>query len=200
MTLWFHLFFPSSFFFFSEAFVKLFLEGGVGGRLREGTCSSVWLHVPVNMHIYILSNKNLSMCSTSLVTREMQVGTASHTLRMAVIKRMNKNKCCWVCMSMDKLELLTLKGNEKWHKNLEDSLVVPQKVKHRVTMLGHFSRVWLCETLWTVSPPKSSVHGILQAGKNPGVGCHTLLQGIFPTQGLNPHLLSLLRQQADSCC
>ena len=92
--------------FFSETFVKLFLEVGVGGRLREGTCSSVWLHVPVNMHIYILSNKNLSMCSTSLVTREMQVGTASHTLRMAVMKRMDKNKCCRVCMSMEKLELL----------------------------------------------------------------------------------------------
>ena len=26
-------------------------------------------------------------------------------------------------------------------------------------------------------------------GKNTGVGCHFLLQGIFPTQGLNPHLL-----------
>ena len=25
-----------------------------------------------------------------------------------------------------------------------------------------------------------------------GVGCHFLLQGIFPTQELNPHLLSLL--------
>ena len=27
------------------------------------------------------------------------------------------------------------------------------------------------------------------AGKNTGVGCHFLLQGIFPTQGLNPGLL-----------
>ena len=29
-------------------------------------------------------------------------------------------------------------------------------------------------------------------GKNTGVGCHALLQGIFPTQGLNPHLLPLI--------
>ena len=36
------------------------------------------------------------------------------------------------------------------------------------------------------SPPGSSVHGILQAA---GVGSHSLLQGIFPTQGSNPHLL-----------
>ena len=33
-------------------------------------------------------------------------------------------------------------------------------------------------------PPGSSVHGILQA-KSTGMGCHALLQGIFPTQGSN---------------
>ena len=37
-------------------------------------------------------------------------------------------------------------------------------------------------------PPGSSVHAIF-SGKNIGVDCHFLLQGIFPTQGLNPHLL-----------
>ena len=30
------------------------------------------------------------------------------------------------------------------------------------------------------------------------MGCHTLLQGIFPTQGSNSHLLCLLQWQADS--
>ena len=38
------------------------------------------------------------------------------------------------------------------------------------------------------SPPGSSVHGDFP-GKNTGVGCHALLQGIFPTQGSNPGLL-----------
>ena len=39
------------------------------------------------------------------------------------------------------------------------------------------------------SPPGSgsSVHGD-SPGKNTGVGCHALLQGIFPTQGSNPGL------------
>ena len=37
------------------------------------------------------------------------------------------------------------------------------------------------------SPPGSSVHGD-SLGKNTGVGCHALLQGIFPIQGLNPGL------------
>ena len=38
------------------------------------------------------------------------------------------------------------------------------------------------------SLPGSSVHGD-SPSKNTGVGCHFFLQGIFPTQGLNPHLL-----------
>ena len=37
------------------------------------------------------------------------------------------------------------------------------------------------------SPPGSSVHGA-SPGKNTGVGCHALLQGIFPNQGSNPGL------------
>ena len=35
-------------------------------------------------------------------------------------------------------------------------------------------------------------------GKNTGVGCHALLQGIFPTQGLKPGLLRFLHWQAGS--
>ena len=34
--------------------------------------------------------------------------------------------------------------------------------------------------------------------KNTGVGCYALFQGIFPTQGSNPHLLRLLHWEADS--
>ena len=35
-------------------------------------------------------------------------------------------------------------------------------------------------------------------GKNTGVGCHSLLQGIFPVEGLNPHLSCLQHRQAGS--
>ena len=47
------------------------------------------------------------------------------------------------------------------------------------------------------SPLGSSVHGIF-SGKNTGVGCHFLLQGIFPTQGWNLCLLHLLHRRVDS--
>ena len=45
-----------------------------------------------------------------------------------------------------------------------------------------------CPTL--CNPVGCSVRRILQAGMLAGVGCHVLLQGIFPTQGLNPGLLN----------
>ena len=58
----------------------------------------------------------------------------------------------------------------------------------------------LCPTLCDSidhSLPGSSVHGDFP-GKNTGVGCHTLLQGIFPTQGSNSCLLDLLHSQVCS--
>ena len=36
------------------------------------------------------------------------------------------------------------------------------------------------------------------SSKNTAVGCHFLLQGIFPIQGQNPHLLCLLHWQVSS--
>ena len=48
------------------------------------------------------------------------------------------------------------------------------------------SCVTLCDPM-DCSPPGSSVHGD-STGKNTGVGCHALLQGILPTQGSNPGL------------
>ena len=51
-------------------------------------------------------------------------------------------------------------------------------------MLSCFSHVQLCVTPWTAAhqtPLRDS------PGKNTGVGCQALLQGIFPTQGANSH-------------
>ena len=55
--------------------------------------------------------------------------------------------------------------------------------------------IQLCLTLYNpmdCSPPCSSVHG---KRKNTGAGCHSLLQGVFLTQGLNlglPHCRQIL--------
>ena len=55
-----------------------------------------------------------------------------------------------------------------------------------VLCLAAQSCLTLCDPM-DCSPPGSSVHGD-SPGKNTGVGCHGLIQGIFPTQGLNPGL------------
>ena len=64
-------------------------------------------------------------------------------------------------------------------------------------------RVCVCQIPSAVSE-SSQPHGLQPArlqrpwdspGKNTGVGCHALLQGIFPTQGSNPSLLCLLHWQ-----
>ena len=52
------------------------------------------------------------------------------------------------------------------------------------------SCVWLCNPMDYI-PPGSSVYGD-SPGKNTGMGCHALLQGIFLTQESNPCLLCLL--------
>ena len=53
----------------------------------------------------------------------------------------------------------------------------------------------LCDPM-DYSPPGSSVHGN-SPGKNTGVGCHALLQWIFPSQGIKPKCPAL---EADSFC
>ena len=69
----------------------------------------------------------------------------------------------------------------------------------RVYVLSRFSRVHVFVTLWTVAlqAPLSLVFSRLlypwySPGKNTGVGCHVLLQGIFLTQGSNLGQLYLL--------
>ena len=50
------------------------------------------------------------------------------------------------------------------------------------------SRAWLFATPWIVACTKL-LHPWDFQGKSTGMGCHFLLQGIFPTQGSNPGLL-----------
>ena len=79
--------------------------------------------------------------------------------------------CTWGCKELDTIECLN--NNNRCAQS-------------RLALLPHTLQParFLCP--WNVP------------GKNNGVGCHFLLQGIFPTQGSNPLLLGLLHRQADS--
>ena len=64
-------------------------------------------------------------------------------------------------------------------------------IHHTVLCLVAQSCLTLCDTM-DGSLPGSPVHED-SPGKNTGVGCHALLQGIFPTQGLKQGLLHCRR-------
>ena len=55
-----------------------------------------------------------------------------------------------------------------------------------------------CPMLWSYWPSPTRLLWPESPGENTGVGCHAFLQGIFPTQGSNPHLLCLLLWQVNS--
>ena len=96
-----------------------------------------------------------------------------------------------------------MKQNGWWSSGLSYYLVYPSPTLQEALLLDRnhliqsyhhlrvfcvcaysLSHIWLCDLL-DCSLPGSSVHGD-SPGKNTAVGCHTLLQGIFPTQGSNP--------------
>ena len=58
------------------------------------------------------------------------------------------------------------------------------------------SRVQLFVTPWTVAHQFLCPRNF--PDKNTGVGCHVLLQGVFPTSRSNPHLLHLQHWKVDS--
>ena len=76
-------------------------------------------------------------------------------------------------------------------------LVAEPTLTHHAWVLSCFSGVRLLYDPMDCSLPNTSVHGDY-LGKNNGVSCHALLQGIFPTKRSNLGLLRFLRWQADS--
>ena len=67
---------------------------------------------------------------------------------------------------------------------------------HAIYLLSRFNHVQLFVTLWTIA--RQAPQEWDSPGKNTGMGCYALLQGIVPIQGLNPSLLCLLNWQAGS--
>ena len=73
-----------------------------------------------------------------------------------------------------------------------EQLLAMNRFYNNVYMLSCFHLFLLLATLWTVQCPWDF------PGRNTGVGCHTLPQRIFPTQGSNQHLSHLLHWQMGS--
>ena len=76
--------------------------------------------------------------------------------------------------------------------------MIPRGILHRISEREHsVAQPWPADSLRPhgLEPTKLPCPWD-SPGKNTGVGCHALLQGIFPTRGLNPHLLYW---QVDQC-
>ena len=91
----------------------------------------------------------------------------------------------------------------KWNPRQSDtkiSYIVSEKLNHSVIIFALYICKWRLAYLWRNSYKHEgqycltlrASHGPLcpwdSPGKNTGVGCRALLQGIFPTQGSNPGL------------
>jgi len=99
------------------------------------------------------------------------------------------------------LILLSIKPSNFIHVVENDRISFLISEQYSIMYMCMYIYVYLCVCAFSVtqscsticdpmgcSLPGSSVHGD-SPGKNTGVGCHFLLQGIFPTQELNPHFL-----------
>ena len=106
--------------------------------------------------------------------------------------------CCraWSRKESDMTERLNSNNNEsKDHRQVPWAQIqnlIPSTCVH----------VQLLQSCLTLQPRGLLVARLLcpwdYPSKNTGVGFHALFQGIFPTQGSNPHVLWLLHWQADS--
>ena len=87
---------------------------------------------------------------------------------------------------MEKELSLTIIKRYYWRKGWMPMTTISPSIFSHVLCLVTQSCPILCNPM-DCSLPGSSVHGD-SPGKNTGVGCHALLQGIFPTKGSNPGL------------
>ena len=87
---------------------------------------------------------------------------------------------------LDKIPALTQTSSPSFKKTFND-------------IVQHARLLQLCLTLQPYAlQPARLLNPWDSPDKNTGVGCHTVLQEIFPTQGLNPCLLHLLHWQVGS--
>ena len=95
-------------------------------------------------------------------------------------------KCFWNPCLVSYRRLLCQSFKEIFHQvlsHLQEALPTHCIPSHGCSCVLQ-SCLTLCNSM-DCSPTDSSVQGD-SPGKNTGVGCHALLQGIFPTQGSNP--------------
>ena len=108
----------------------------------------------------------------------------------------------FTCAPAQPVKLVQNNGQHKTHpSNIQLGFTYVQSTFHSVLKVSLVSKCVLCPVRLSATPrtvacqATLSIHGIFWALENIGVCYDALLQRIFPTQGLNLHLLSLLHWQ-----
>ena len=120
--------------------------------------------------------------------------------RLFVLKYLIVVQICSWFLNCAGLGALTLHAVENLSVNLYLQFYSFRFNQLQISQYACTKSLQLCPTLYNpmgYSSPGSSVHAD-SPGKNTGVCCHALLQGIFPTKRLNLPFLCLLHWQAGS--
>ena len=152
---------------------------GESGAQRSPTCCSPWGH----------------RVGHDLVTEQQQ---EEHVLLAFISKKMstknpNMNKHCLTAVHSGKKQKRYLTGWGGGFKAVNSAYnSIPQKLLLKINTI-----LQACRLSHSVMSDSFQPHGLYPTrllcpwdfpGKNPGVGCHFLLQGNFPIQRLNPFL------------
>ena len=83
---------------------------------------------------------------------------------------------------------------KQWKRNQNSNNSFKVQMVPDLCVCRVLSRAWLLVTPWTAA--HQAPLSMDFPGKNTGVGCHALIERIFPTQRSNPHLLFLLHYRS----
>ena len=161
------------------SYIKEASERGVQVRVGEGSDNSRVWDTP-NWHHF---RNSTTVVPAMLLRHHWSSGTRGISGWNLPPTRL---ACYWSWLNLSfndfkkRIVMPTLKSDEEPYRSWKNTM------HHIVKKVKSLSRVQLFATPWTVA------HQALcpwdSPGKNTGVGCHFLLQGIFPTQGSKPGL------------
>ena len=161
-------------------------------RAYSNPCpSSQWCHPTISSSVIPFSSCLQSFpASRSFQTSQFFTSGGQNIGSFTFSTSPSKECSGLISFRMDWLDLLAVQGILKsllQHHSSKASIL--RLVKPNIFLL---MKVKVAQPCWTLCNPMECV-GVNPPGQNTGVGSHSLLQGILPTEGWNPGLLHCRR-------